>query len=99
MRKTIFTLLVTMMALTFSLEGFSIDQDPAKKEIKVEELPMEVRTAVSDSEYATWTLVKIHEVTGKEEGTKDYEILVKDDTGSALTLVYNKEGKLLETKE
>ena len=100
MKKTFFTLLVTLMAMTFTLEGFSYDQDPAKKEIKVEELPMEVRNAVSDSEYATWTLVKIHAVKSKtSEGAQDYEIEVKDTNGSSITLIYNEDGKLLETKD
>ena len=100
MKKTLLSLIVAITAFTFSLDSYAYEQDPAKKEIKAEELPKEVRNAVGTSEYAAWALVKVYEVPSKtNEGEVDYQVKVKDNTGKALVLIYDKQGKLLETKE
>ncbi len=100
MKRMFFSLVVALTALTFSIEGNAYVQDPAKKEIKAEELPKAVRNAVGTSEYAAWALVKVYEVPSETtEGAVDYQVKVKDNTGKALLLIYDKDGKLLETKE
>lgn len=101
MKRSILTLVITMLALTFTMAAVNFVQDPTKKEIKTEDLPEAVRDAVGDSEYAAWSAVKIYEVTtNREEGeTKNYEIQVKDAEGNTLALVYDDKGELLETKD
>ncbi len=100
MKRTLLSLVIALTALTFSAEGYTSLQDPAKKEIKADDLPKAVRNAVGTSEYAAWALGKVHEVPSKKtEGDMDYEIEVKDASGKALILVYDKDGTLLETKD
>ena len=99
MKKTLLTLVVTALALTFTIDGYSYIQE-AKKEIKVEELPKAVKEAASSSEYASWTMGKIHEVDSKTAvGTKEYEIEMKDGAGTSVILVFDKTGQLVATKD
>ena len=99
MKRTLLTLVVAALALTFTVDGYSYIQE-AKKEIKVEELPKAVKEAASSSEYASWTMGKIHEVDSKTAvGTKEYEIEMKDGAGTSVILVFDKAGQLVATKD
>jgi len=102
MKRSILSLVITMLALTFTMASSHMIQESAKKEIKSEDLPAAVKTAVGDSEYASWAAVKIYEVTAtnrEEEQTKNYEIQVRDAEGNTLALIYDENGELLETKD
>ena len=99
MKRSLLTLVVAALALTFTVDGYSYIQE-AKKEIKVEELPKAVKEAASSSEYASWTMGKIHEVDSKTAvGTKEYEIEMKDGAGTSVILVFDKAGQLVATKD
>ena len=99
MKRSLLTLIVAALALTFTIDGYSYIQE-AKKEIKVEELPKAVKEAASSSEYASWTMGKIHEVDSKTAvGTKEYEIEMKDGAGTSVILVFDKAGQLVATKD
>ena len=99
MKKSLLTFIVSVMALTFTFEGYSYFQQD-KKEIKVEELPKAVKQAAESSDYASWTMGKIHEVDSKTSaGTKEYEIEMKDGAGTSVILVFDKAGQLVATKD
>ncbi|MEL7003635.1 MAG: hypothetical protein AAFN93_13005 [Bacteroidota bacterium] len=102
MKRSILTLVITVFALTSIMASNHFIQDPVKKEIKSEDLPTAVKNAVGDSEYASWSALKIYEVTENNregEEVKNYEIQVKDATGKLVGLIYDEKGELLETND
>ena len=64
-----------------------------RKEIKYEELPDAVKQAFEKSQFATWEISKVEEVT-TEEG-KQYALTLSDGTQEG-TLTFDGEGNMVE---
>ncbi len=64
-----------------------------KKEIKYEDLPEAVKTSFEDSQFSTWEVSKVNEVSGAGDTT--YEITISDGTQEG-TIRYDKEGNMIQ---
>ncbi len=96
MKKIIMMFLVVCCAAASSFA-----QDGEKKEIAATELPNEIKAAVGEGDHASWTMVKVFEVTS--EGTEEaapasyYEIHLQQDKESEVVIVnYDTNGKIMD---
>lgn len=89
--------MVMMFAVVLFSATFVLAQETNKKEIQTEQLPVDVRNAIGSSEYNTWALVKIYEVSPEAAGEEQtFEVIVAGTDGVEKTLHYDPKGNLLE---
>jgi len=106
--KVMLSVFVCMLAFTVSTVSISapiIDHeinsersiDPNKKKIDPAKLPLAVKEAIEDGEYANWQISKAYKITFDEKPDKvEYEVHFKNKKMEKETEQYTKEGEIVE---
>lgn len=80
-----------------SANGVILKIDPKKTEITPSELPVAVKDAIMNGDYAQWNIAKAYKITYSDDEDKvEYEVHFSNENEQKQIKVYDEEGELVE---